>query len=61
MTIIHYILTMGTPEEVCIRCRGSGEVLDVPYSCAEEGAEVGMAVILCRTSEITVMLTSEIL
>ena len=41
------ILTMGTPEEVCIRCRGSGEVLDVPYSCAEEGAEVGMAVILC--------------
>ena len=58
MTIIHYILTMGTPEEVCIRCRGSGEVLDVPYSCAEEGAEVGMAVIL---SEITVVLTSEIL
>ena len=50
-----------TTEEVCIRCRGSGEVLDVPYSCAEEGAEVGMAVILCRTSEITVMLTSEIL
>ena len=40
------ILTMGTPEEVCIRCRDSGEVLDVPYSCAEEGAEVGMAVIL---------------
>ena len=54
------ILTMGTPEEVCIRCRGSGEVLDVPYSCAEEGAEVGMTVILC-ISEITVMLTSEIL
>ena len=39
------MLTMGTitTEEVCIRCRGSGEVLDVPYSCAEEGAEVGMA------------------
>ena len=60
MTIIHYILTMGTTEEVCIRCRGSGEVLDVPYSCAEEGTEVDMSVILC-ISEITVMLTSEIL